>query len=142
MFEITLTFKAKRDYNRFLRNLKNNKGTVIHPNHLHLGEGFFDTLKSFANNAVAKNVVKALAPIAINSASQAITGLTGSQTAGKVVGDLANAGVNAYTNSPNPSGNGLMKKGGSMKRPPKGSPQMKQYMAYLRSKKGRSIMPL
>jgi hypothetical protein len=147
-FDITISFKDKRDYNKFIRNLRNNKGTVIHPKHLHMGEGFFDTLKNIANSSVAKDVVRAAGPAVTNLLSNGVAQVTGSQTAGKIVGDLGQAGLNAYTNSP--SGNGFA---GDMnrvfgmgmgKRPPKGSPQMKAYMARLRAmrKGGGSIMPL
>jgi hypothetical protein len=128
MYEITISFKDKKHYNKFLRNLKKNQGTVIKPDHLSLGAGFFDSLKKVANNPIVKAVVSQVAPLAIKAVSESASKLSGSDAVGNVLNAGANAGLKSYT------------QGSGMK---KGFKSMKDKMAYLRSlKKGSSIVPL
>lgn len=58
--EVTIQFKSKKDYNRFLRNYNSNKGFVISPKNcdiLHDGSGFLDVAKSFGKD-IAKKTLK------------------------------------------------------------------------------------
>jgi hypothetical protein len=90
MHSVTLSFKDKRNFNKFKRNMKNGKGTNIKPSDIH-GEGIFDSIKAVGNSKIAKSVAKAAAPLIAQQVQKA----TGSNLAG----DIANASVNAYAGS-------------------------------------------
>ena len=58
MYEVTLTFRDKKIYNKFLRNLEHDKGTVIKPVHLVEGAGIFSNLRK---SKLARSVATAVA---------------------------------------------------------------------------------
>lgn len=151
-FSLHLEFRSKRDYNRFMRNLKNGKGTVVKPEMLHLGSGIFNKLKrglkAVASNPIAKAVIGQVKDVALDKVKdgfgqlgQMIDQRTGNNFGSTVTGALGNLAtkeaskqIDGYT-----QGQGLRRKSAQSIY---GMGTMQQRMAYVRSKrKGSSILP-
>ncbi len=147
MYELSLTFKNKRDYNRFLRNLQKNKRTVIKPDQLVLGSGFGDFMKNMAKKAVSSDIAKNLAKKAISTVVNKTADFIDSKTGNTgIASSLANPLANVATQQVQ---NQMDKAGQGMRRGRKsaqniygmGANSIAERMAMVRSyKKGRSIL--
>jgi hypothetical protein len=92
MYSVTISFKTKKAFNKFRRNMSNGKCTNIKPSDVTVeGDGIFDTLKSIGKSKITKGIVKALAP----SIAGAVQTATGSSTMGAV----SQGAINGYTGS-------------------------------------------
>jgi hypothetical protein len=90
----TLTFKDKKMYNKFVRNLKNGKGTVIKPSHLaDSGEGLMDFAKAALNNKAVRSVAKIAATQGLNMAASQLAN-SGHPIAGNILSTVGQDQIN------------------------------------------------
>jgi hypothetical protein len=97
--QVSLNFKTKRDYNRFMRNYHAGKGTNISKKNCDLeveGYGFFDAVKSIGKD-IGKKVVKDVATAGIKAGSEMAKGAIRSRVGplGGVTDALIDAGARA-----------------------------------------------
>lgn len=128
--EVTIEFKTKKDYRRFMRNYHAGKGTTLshkNVNIAHEGEGFLDVMKGVGKDIgkkVLKEVVKkgaqelknkviSKAPGALQGVGNTLVDLASSETQKKVngMGLFSNAMSMAKNASKSKLGKDLMKAG-------------------------------
>jgi hypothetical protein len=128
--EVTIEFKTKKDYRRFMRNYHLGNGTTISQKHVnisHEGEGFLDSIKSVGKDlgkTVLKEVVKkgaqelknkviSKAPAGLNTIGNTLVDLASNETQKKVngMGLFSNAMSMAKNASKSKIGKDLMKAG-------------------------------
>lgn len=101
--ELTIVFKSKSTLTRLQKNFKAGKSTLIKPDMIEdiiehaTGGSIWGKIKDFAKSKIVKDVVKTVAPMAINAAKTGIMARTGNPMLANVSGELMNAGVNSYT---------------------------------------------
>lgn len=99
--ELTIVFHDKKTYNKFLRNLRNGKGTVLNSNNISLseteGDGFGNILRRASQSKAAKSLAKTLGQKAIEKASDYVEKKTGSKLASQLTNDALNSGLSEYT---------------------------------------------
>lgn len=109
--QVSLNFKTKRDYNRFIRNYHAGKGTNISKKNCEIeteGSGFFDAVKSIGKD-IGKKVAKDVANAGIKAGSEMAKGAIRSRVGplGGVSDALIDAGARAGQQQVNKKISGL-----------------------------------